>query len=110
MFHSPKYDTVAAFSGTTTAAIDLSTDTLVGLITPASMAGTALTFQASNAADGTFVEMRNDENVALSLTISSTAAFYPLDPATFCGARYLKVVSSGTETGRSLTLATRSLE
>lgn len=108
--YAAKHDLTAVFSGSTkSAAVDLSSYTLTGLLLPASMAGTLLTFEASDSASGTFVPIRNDENTDISIIISSSAAYYPLDPASFVGVRYLKLVSNATETGKTITLANRNI-
>lgn len=88
--------TTIAASATVSATIDMRGMRLAGLIIPASMTSTALTFNVSN--DGsTFVPLKDTTNAAISITIDSSAAAYPLVPMDFIGWRYLQVVAGSAE-------------
>lgn len=92
-----------ASGGTASGAARLDRAVPVGLITPAALTGTALTFQAS--ADGTtYVPVYTTAGAAVSATVAASR-YVPLDPATFRGALYLKVVSGSAEAAdRAITL------
>lgn len=97
-----------ANNGTVSDALSLGSvgHTVVGLITPGTLTGTAFTFQAS--ADGTtYVAVYDKTGAAYSVTVS-TSRYILLPPADFAGIQYLKVVSGSTETGeRVITVVTR---
>ncbi|MGL4558966.1 MAG: hypothetical protein ACRCV5_15810 [Afipia sp.] len=82
-------------AGTTTGAIDLGNDTLVGIRFPTTFTGTTVTFTASESLEGTYVGLYNASG-AVSYTIAQ-ARFYVLNPADFRGVRFLKVVSGSSE-------------
>jgi hypothetical protein len=103
------YTTVTiATSGTVSTAVDLYGYSLLGIITPAAMTGTALTVQASH--DGsTFNVMYDTDGSALSIT-SAASRFIALAPQDFASVRHLKLVSGSTEAAeRTITLAIRKL-
>lgn len=107
MARSIDFNRALTFSGGVTSdAADLEFDALLGLFVPDDMAGTLLTFSVCDTADGTYSPIRNDENGAVSLVISDTGAYYPIDPASFVGVRHLKITSNAAETA-VITLATR---
>lgn len=88
-----------ANSGTTSDVVDLNLGQLVGLIFPASMTGTALTFTMSTSSGGTYVGVKDVGGAAdYSLTVTSSK-YVPIDPRVFCGIRYVKLVSGSSETG-----------
>lgn len=92
-------------SATSASSGDLAGLTVVGLYVPASIAGTTMTFTASY--DGsTFFQVQNGSGSASTITISASI-YIPFDPATFAGVRYLKLVSSSSETSKTFRLACR---
>jgi hypothetical protein len=98
--------TIAA-SGTTSGAVDLGHATLCGIYVPSSFTGTALTFTASETADGTFAPVKDGAGAAVSKTVAAGDYIY-LDPVILAGVRFLKIVSGSTEgAARELTLAAR---
>lgn len=101
-------DAVIASSGTKTAAIDLGGLVLCGVIFPTTFTGTALTFEVSDAIDGTFVPLKSTvSGTALSYTIVQ-ASYAAIDPKDFQGVRFLKLVSGSIESGaRTIKLAAR---
>jgi hypothetical protein len=76
---------------------------LIGIIIPAAMTGSTLTFKASY--DGTNYDPVYFESTLLSITIPTGARrFIALDPKYFDGALYLQLVSGSAEA------ATRTIE
>ncbi len=87
--------TIAA-AGTKTAAVDLKGYTLVGVQLGA-FTGTALTFEASSAIDGTFVVVKaGTGGSSLSYTVAQNT-FVALDPKDFHALTFIKLVSGSTE-------------
>lgn len=69
---------------------------LCGLVIPAGMTSTSITFQAS--VDGTtFYDVYDSTNTQISVTIDSSAKIIKLDPADFVGLEYLKLVTGSAE-------------
>jgi hypothetical protein len=103
-------DTAAtiAISTTTSGAIDMGGMNLVGLIMPAAMTGTSMTFQGS--VDGTnYFDLYDSSGTQLSITIAASR-FILLVPADFAAVRYLKLVSGSSEAAeRSINLVHRML-
>lgn len=98
--------TVAIANGATTSATQtLGGDTLVGVITPAALTSTALTFQGST--DGTtWYTVLGFDGATFSQTVTTSTA-YPLPPGIFAMYDYVRVVGGSTEGGaRTLTLLT----
>lgn len=98
--YSPKLafdkSVVIADGGTVSGAVDLMGASLLAFTTPASLTGTAITFQAS--VDGTtYLPLRNAAGV-VSVTVTSSQ-YYRVDPNDFRGVRFLKLVSGTTESG-----------
>lgn len=85
---------------------DLAGGALVGVITPATLAGTSLTFQAS--ADGTnFYNLYNADGTEYTVTIS-TSRWTILPPADFAGIRWIKL-RTGTAGSPQVQNAARTL-
>lgn len=84
---------VAIANGTSlTAAIDLGTARLVGLIMPAAWTAASITFQVSH--DGvTFVDLYNSSGTAVVLNSPAASRAYSLDASLFIGWRHMKVRS-----------------
>jgi hypothetical protein len=103
------YDLTATIANgaTVSGGVDLRGSTLCGLFLPAEFDGTAVTFQACATEGGTFVPVQDGAGAAVSKTVAASQ-YVPLDPATFAGIQFLKVVAGTAQTGASvLTLATR---
>lgn len=82
---------------------------LVGLILPASMTGTTVTFLTATTLAGTYVAIQDGEGTDYSVTIASSK-YVPVDPVKFLGARFLKIKSGTAETGaKVVTLVTREM-
>jgi hypothetical protein len=98
-----------AVSTTVSAAVDLLGFTLVGLILPAAFTGTAITFQVSDSLAGTYVPLRDATGAAVSVTVAQGTAAV-LDPTTFAGWRFVKLVSGSAEAAdRTVKLALRAM-
>jgi hypothetical protein len=83
------------FSGTTSAAIDMSGLQLVAIETPASVVGSSFTFTASVSASGTFDPIY-DEALQYSLPFGANR-WMTVKLAVCCGVPFLKLVSNGSE-------------
>lgn len=107
----PSLSTVslAISSGQTSASSgDLKGRSIVGIITPASLASTSLTFTVSD--DGTtFRTLVNVSNASITVTVDSTTRQYAFDPQIFVGVRYIKVISGSSETSKTFKLVVRPL-
>ncbi len=108
--NSVNYSNTATFSGIRTGVVDMEIWSILGLFVPPGMLSSEIKFECSTSFSGTYVPIRNDANGDLSVDIGSDAAFYPLDPASFVGVRFIKFVADFDETGKVLTLATRRVE
>lgn len=92
---------------TVSGAVDLGGMTLVGLLMPASFTGTAVTFQAAEAAAGTYRTVTDGAGSDYSVTVAASK-FVPVDPVKMAGVRFLKIVSGSSEgAARTVTLAAR---
>lgn len=98
MADSVTFTTTIANGATKTSAVNISDFFITGVEVPDSMTGTSLTFELGDAS-GTTVQLRDEENAAISLTITTTAAVYPLDARYTAAANFMKVVSGSAETG-----------
>lgn len=87
----------------TSDAADMGTSALYGVIVPASMAGTSLKFEMSP--DGsTYYPVRDEFGSDISVTIGATAGFYRVGRVPLFGLGKVKVVSSASETSKTVTL------
>lgn len=90
---------------TKSAAVALIGVSILGIVTPAAIDGTVLTFEVS--ADGTtYVPLYDATNVQVSVTIAASRGYY-LDPAIFAAWRYAKLVATQSTADRAYTLLTR---
>lgn len=101
--------TLTIASGQTTSdAVNLASigHALVGLVTPATLTGTAFTFSVSQ--DGTTYNTLYDKNGSSYSVTVAASRYILLPPADFAGIGYLKIVSGSTEGGtRSIVVVTR---
>lgn len=106
------FPTVTIASGAASSgAIDLHGGVLYGFFLPAEFDGTALTFTAASALDGTFVAVKDSGGSAISFTVAASG-YYGLKAdqrAVLKGCRFLKLVSgtNQTTTDTVITLAVR---
>jgi hypothetical protein len=91
---------------TTSAEVDIPDGyEVVGLFAPV-CTGTALTFTAAAASGGTFVQVTDKTQTAISLTLSGTAFYMGLDSTLLKGLQQIKFVSNQSEgADRSFNLA-----
>lgn len=97
-----------ASGATVSGALDLGELAVVGIVTPAAITSTAMTFQAS--ADGvTYNQVTTRDGTVYSVTISASKHIV-IPPADLCGIRYLKVVGGSAEgADRNITVLLRSV-
>lgn len=82
--------------------------TLVGIITPGTLTGSAFTFTAATISGGTFNPVYN-EGTQYSVNVG-TSRYVAVNPSVFAGIRFFKVVSGSTEGGsRSIVLVVRNV-
>jgi hypothetical protein len=106
---APARRTVTIANGQTTSdALDCINGTVVGILTPAALTGTAFTFSVS--ADGvTYATLYDSSGAAVSFTVAASRYVY-VDPAIFAGLRYVKVISGSSEGAqRIITLVLRAV-
>lgn len=107
-----KYGTVVIANGAqTSGAIETKAGNdmaLVGIITPAALTSTTMTFTACHTdIAGTFVSVVDTTGTAVSITVAASK-FIKIDPITFCGVSFLKVVGGSAEgAARTITLVFR---
>lgn len=92
---------------TKSAAIALAGVSILGIVTPAAIDGTTLTFEVS--ADGTtYVPLYDSTNALVSLTIAASRGYY-LAPAIFAAWRYAKLVATQSTADRIYQVLTRAV-
>jgi hypothetical protein len=98
-----------ANAGTDSAEVDLNGTVPVGIVFPAAMTGTSVSFKMATSSGGTFVPVYDDDGALY--TVSVVVSIYrALKYQHFIGARYIKVISNGAEGAeRVLTLRTRAI-
>lgn len=98
---------VIAASGTTSNAVDLEENDLVGVIFPASMTGTSVTITMAASLTGTYNTHYDQSGSAVTISVvNGSAAIDNL--AHTAGLRFIKLVSNGTEAAeRTITLVQR---
>jgi len=101
-------DIAIAGTGTTSATVDLVGKTLVGIITPASLSSTGLTFNVSDD-NSTFRTLTDTANSAIAVVVDTTSTQYVLTPSTFAGVRFVQVEAGSSETAKTFILVTRPL-
>jgi hypothetical protein len=87
-------------------AVSLAGVSILGIVTPAALTGTTITFQVS--ADGTtYVPLYDGTNTLVSFTVAVSRGYY-LDPIIFASWRFVKLVSGAAEAAdRVITLLVR---
>lgn len=90
--------------------VNLFGTSLLAIMTDSNLSGTSFTFKASNAIDGTYLELRNMLNGEPLTAIMSDSGFHATSPIDFAAVQFLKIVSNTTQSGDTdLTLITRGL-
>ncbi|WP_020469718.1 hypothetical protein [Zavarzinella formosa] len=98
-----------ASSGTASGEADLGGTTLVGVMLPAALTGTTLTFTAAAIAGGTSNPVTGSNGSALSFTVAANK-YLAIDPALFHGIQFIKAVSGSAEgASRDLILFSKAL-
>ena len=103
---NPGQQVVIANSQQESAAINCGGMVLCGIFLPAAFTGTALTFEASTAIDGTYVAVKSTASgTALTYTVAQ-GTYCAIDPKDFQGIQFLKIKSGSAEgADRTLTLS-----
>ena len=84
--------------------------TLVGLILPAALTGTTITFQRCDTADGTFVPIYSMDGASVYGIVAGTSRYVPVQPDVFSGVPFVKVVSGSAEgAARTIGLVCRNV-
>jgi hypothetical protein len=107
----PTFGTLAAIANgaTQSSAVDLTNFVLCGMFIPSAFTGTTITFQCSDAAGGTYVNIADGAGNVLTKTVAVSQYIY-LDPNIFAGVRFLKITSGSAEGGaRSVELVVRAI-
>lgn len=96
-------------SETKSGVLSLKGMTLVGIHLPAAFDGAALTFEACDTEDGTFVPVNDKSGTAVTYTVTQ-ATYAAIDPKDFYGINFLKIVSGSAESAaRTLKCAVKGL-
>src|SRR4051794_12498084 len=100
-------------AGTTSEAVALQGQTLVGFFTPSTFASTAVTFTGCDTIDGTYKPIKDSSGSAISFTVG-TNGYYGLkydQIAAFLGLQFIKMVGGTSEAaGTKTKLAIREME
>lgn len=84
-------------------------NTAVKMYIPASFSGTSVTFEMAEAASGTWAVLKDSSDAAVTITVTADN-WYSLTPATFAGIEHLQVVSSASETSKTVLIVTSKLQ
>lgn len=90
--------------GTDGTSVDLGRHAIVGIVVPASMAGSSITFQVSVDGGTTWVPLMDEFGNNITVTITSSAAFHRIPNGIIPAAVMLKPISSNSETSKVVTL------
>lgn len=111
---TPSYaQTIIRAAGTTTDAIGLAGQTVVGFITPHVFASTTITFSMCDTIDGTYITIKDSSGSAVSFTVSTDGYYgFKYDQiGAFLGVRFLKVIGGSSEAANTVVkLAVREIE
>lgn len=92
-------------SGTTSSAVDLGGETLLGIITPASLASTSLAIYVCNTLNGTYLPLKDKTGTAItSITTSSSAEALSVGDLVqqLKGWRFIKLEAGSSETSKTI--------
>lgn len=89
----------------TGASVDLGRHALVGLVVPASMAGTSMTFQVSVDGGTSWFTLKDElgNSITVTFTVGSTGGFYSLRAVLPMGCMVIRPVSQASETTKTVT-------
>ncbi len=102
------YRSLSPLTGTTTEAFDVAGGTLVGLITPGTVASTSVEIQVSDTISGTFVPVYDNAGNKYTITVAASRAFWINDSVTKPW-KFAKLVFGSSETAAVFKLAIRTL-
>lgn len=104
MARASKTTVKIASSATTSNALDVGEWLVAGIVTPAALTGTSLTFTGALEEDGTYRTLKDSAGTDISVTVS-TDDHILIEPQTFAGVAWIKLVSGSTEAAeREITL------
>ncbi len=105
MSHAINHTDVVVASGNTeaTGSVDTIGWLVSAIICPAEFDGTTITFKAASRIDGTFRPVHNVDGTLLTVTTAASRHVL-LEPQTFAGARYLKLVCGSAQSGTDTVL------
>lgn len=87
---------------------DVSGCTLTAIEIPVALTGASITFTASQTEGGTYYTVRKEDGTAYTISGTTNAGYFKVDPLQFTGIRFLKVVSASAEgSTRTINLITR---
>lgn len=100
---NPALSVVIANGATESGAITTGGQCLCGVLMPAAFTGTAITFEASSAVDGTYVPVYGSAGASVLSYVVGTSRYIAIDPKDFQGIEFLKI-KSGSAEGAARTL------
>jgi len=107
---SPNVQTaVIANGGTTSQALAMAYGTIIGIIMPGTITGTALSFTACDTKDGTFVPIYDTEGNQVTVTVAASRGYglSGSDADALCAFPFIKLVMDAQGAERSITVITR---
>lgn len=105
------FDVVIANGGTTSAAINVAGNQVVGFIFPASFEGATISFTAAPTATGTYDAVKNANDGSALTVYSAASTFVPVNPADLSALQYFKIVSaSSVGADRTIKVIARQFE
>ena len=109
--YNKSFVTATIASGATTSdAISMLDSAMTGVISPAALTGTAFTFTACNAVDGTYVPVYDTEGNPVSITVTTSRAYglSGSEADALAPWPFVKIVSGSAEGGdRSIIVCTK---
>lgn len=109
MYKAPRsYTVTIAASGTTSDVIPVGDYVIAGVVTPAALTSTAITFTACGTKDGTFMPVYDSDGNQVSLTVAASRAvgLSSAEADAMAPWQWVKLVCGSTEAAaRTITLA-----
>jgi hypothetical protein len=108
------YDLTIASGTTSTSITDgdasgVAGRTVIGLVTPAGIASTSVTFNVlPNISNSGHVTLKDKDGADYSVTVEASKQYY-LDPVIFAGVLDLQIQASSSETNKTFTIITRNI-
>lgn len=102
------HEVVIANGGTTSTAVDIGSETVVGFIFPASFEGATVTFTAAKTASGTYYPVIDNITGSSVTYYAGASKFTRVQPGEIACLQYFKVVSaSSVGADRTIIIVTR---